>query len=170
MLKIELLSGHHDRRSFACGKPALDDFLRRTARQHLDKGVSRTFVLVDDQSPEKILGFFALSICEVDIVKLPPKWRKKYPRRIPGAKLARLAVDERQQDKGYGAALLHEAMRRVALGAEQLGVAAVFVDAKDEEARSYYQRFGFLSLPENPLEMFLPMDTVRTTVLGLGAR
>jgi len=47
---------------------------------------------------------------------------------------------------------------------------AVFVDAKDEAARGYYQRFGFLSLPENPLEMFLPMGTVRSAVLGRGAR
>jgi len=170
VLTVELLAGHHARHSFACGKPALDAYLRRTARQHLDKGVSRTFVLVDDLSAEKILVFFALSVCEVDTVKLPPKLGKKYPRRIPGAKLARLAVDEGVQGKGYGAVLLHEALRRVVLGAEQFGVVAVFVDTKDEEARSYYQRFWFLSLPKNPLEMFLPMETVRATVLGSGAR
>lgn len=165
MLKVEILSSHHDRQSFSCGKPALDDYLRRMARQHLAKGVSRTFVLVEDRLPEKILGFFALSVCEVDASKLPPRWGKKYPRRLPGAKLARLAVDESAQGQGYGAALLYEALRRVVLGAEQFGVAAVFVDAKDEEAKGYYQKFGFLALPDNPLELFLPMETVRATVL-----
>ena len=169
MLKVELLSRHHDRGSFTCGKPALDDYLRRTARQHLDKGVSRTFVLVDDELPGVIMGFFALSVCELDAAKLPPKWGRRYPRRIPGAKLARLAVDERLHGQGYGAALLYEAMRRVVLGAEQLGVVALFVDSKDEEARRYYEHFGFLSLPENHLEMYLPMETVRSAVLGSGA-
>lgn len=170
MLQVERLADHHDRRSFVCGTLALDVYLQRMARQHLDKGISRTFVLVDDAAPEVILGFFTLSVCEVDSGKLPAGWGRKYPRRVPGTKLARLAVSNTVQGRGYGAALLHEALRRVVLGADQFGVVAVFVDAKDEVARDYYQRFGFPSFPENPLEMFLPMGTVRSAVLGLGER
>ena len=164
-MRIEPLAPHHDRRSFGCGTPALDHYLQRIARQHLDKGISRTFVLVDEEFPETILGFFTLSVCEVDSARLPPRWAKKYPRRIPGAKLARLAVAKGQQRRGYGAALLYEAMRRVVLGAEQFGVVTFFVNAKDERAKHYYERFGFLSLPDNELEKFLPMETVRSAVL-----
>lgn len=169
MLRIEPLAPHHDRRSFGCGTPALDHYLQRIARQYLGKGSTRTFVLVDEESPGRISGFFTLSLCEVDSEKLPPRWAKKGSGRIPVAKLTRLALAKRHHGRGYGAALLYEAMRRVVLGAERFDVVAFFVDAKDEAARSYCRRFGFLSFPENKVEMFLPMETVRATVLRFGS-
>ena len=77
MKKIELLSKAHNRKGFNCGETALNQFLQRTARQHIQKGLSRTFVLVDDQQPSVIIGFFTLSLCEVWVECLPPRWAKK---------------------------------------------------------------------------------------------
>ena len=61
MLKIEPLGSHHDRESFDCGQPDLEDYLKRIARQHTDKGVARTFVLVDDVDAGTVLGFIPLA-------------------------------------------------------------------------------------------------------------
>lgn len=166
MHRVELLGSSHDRRGFDCGEPELAQYLQRTARQHLEKGISRTFVLVDDEAPQTLLGFFTLVVGRMEGVKLPPTWTKRYPQFVPGVKLARLAVRLADQGKGFGAVLLIEALRRVVLGAEHIGVAAVFVDAKNDRARAFYEHFGFISLPDNPLELFLPMATVRHLTQG----
>jgi hypothetical protein len=55
---------------------------------------------------------------------------------------------------------LIEAIRRVAALSTQLGIAGLFVDAKDEHAAAFYQRFGFVSLPSNPRRLFLPLETL----------
>ena len=49
--------------------------------------------------------------------------------------LGRLAVDRRFQGRGYGGALLVEAIRRVAATATQIGIAGLFVDARDDSRR-----------------------------------
>jgi hypothetical protein len=102
VLRVEDLSSGHDREGFRCGEPLLDEYLKKTARQHAEKGISRTFVLVDEEAPREILGFFTLAVCEVGSTLLPLEFGKKYPRgRLPGAKLARMAV--RQDMQGHTA-------------------------------------------------------------------
>lgn len=163
VLRIEPLGPGHDRAAFDSGEPALDDYLRKTARQHAGRGVARTFVLVTERSPARILGFFTLTVCEVDALRLPAGMAKKYPRgRLPGAKLARLAVRREERGKGYGGALLIEALRRVAIAGQQVGCVALFVDAKNDRARAFYEHFGFQPLPDRPLELFLPFSSVLT--------
>lgn len=162
MAEVQPLSRNHDRGSFDCGVPALNDFLRSTARQHQDKGVSRTFVLVDPQSaePTRILGYFTLSACEGLTESLPPKLAKRLPRRIPGVLLGRLAMDQTLRSRGYGGALLVEAVRRVVATAEHIGIAGMFVDAKDDHAVAFYRKFGFVPLSSNSHRLFLPLDTL----------
>lgn len=86
MLKIELLNTNHKREKFNCGVPALNTFLQKTARQHIKKGISRTFVLIDDSEPDEILGFFTLTACEVRSSQLPQKYARKYPPIVPCSK------------------------------------------------------------------------------------
>lgn len=156
-MRVESLSPGHDREGFDCGEPALNEYLRNTARQHADKGISRTFVLVDETKPHQILGFFTLTLCEVESTLLPIQIGKKYLRgRLPGTRLARLAVRRDEQGKGYGGVLLVEAMKRVAVAGELVGSVALFVEAKNDRARSFYAHFGFLPLRDRPLELFLP--------------
>jgi predicted N-acetyltransferase YhbS len=158
---IELLNKSHNRQSFNCGNETLNQFLIRTARQHIQKGISRTFVLVDTEEPKTIIGFFTLSICEVQTEKLPPRLAKKYPTKVPGVKLARLAVTQDWQRQGIGEILMLEGMQRALVIAENAGVIGLFVDAKDEQAKAYYQRYGFVSLLDTPLEVLLPLGTVK---------
>ncbi len=101
MLKIETVSRDHNRSGFDCGNDALNQYLKKIARQHLNKGISRTFVLVDDSMPREILGFFTLVSCEIFVDKLPRKYVKKYLPKAPAAKLARLSVAKDRQRQGW---------------------------------------------------------------------
>jgi len=163
MLIIHPLDASHDRAGFDCGVTPLNDFLRKTARQHREKGLSNTFVLLDEEAPGDILGFFTLSFLEVDASLLSPEHARRLPKtsRLPAAKLARLAVDKERQGKGYGAILLADAVKRVVAAAKESGgIVGLFVDAKDEQARQFYLGFGFIPLQDNPLALFLPLKTL----------
>ena len=161
MLRIEPLGKHHDRGSFDCGAEDLNHYLRNTAQQHLTKGISRTFVLVNDSAPDTIIGFFTLASCEIWFEKLPPKYAKKYPPKSPAAKLARLAVSQELQRKGHGTYMMVNAIERIITVADSLEIIGFFVDAKDTKAKVFYKQFGFMPLPDNPLELFLPIATLR---------
>lgn len=160
MRVIELLDKHHERSRFDCGNEALNRFLKQTARQHIQKGLSRSFVLVDTEQPELIIGFFTLSLCEVRVEKLPSQFAKKYPSIVPGVKLARLAVNKVYQRQGIGEVMMIEAMQCALVVAENAGGIGLFVDAKDELAKTYYSRYGFVTLEDAFLEMFLPLSTI----------
>ncbi len=160
-LKIEPVNRSHNRRSFDCGNADLNHYLQNTARQQSEKGISRTFVLVDRENPYEILGFFTLAACEIVVEKLPPRYAKKYPLRASAAKLARLAVASHRQMQGLGRYMMLNAMERVLHVAEHLGVMGFFVHAKDNVAATYYRQFGFIPLPDNPLELFLTIATIR---------
>jgi len=160
--EIVSLSRNHDRSRFDCGVPALNNFLKATARQHGEKGISRTFVLSEQEKPATILGYFTLTLCEVQVADLPAKYVKKYPQHgLPAVRLARLAVSGKYQDKGYGGLLLADAIHRTVLIAAQAGVIGLFVDAKDERAQLFYEHYGFVALPDHPLQLFLPLETLR---------
>jgi len=160
MLKIEPLGSRHDRESFDCGQPDLEDYLRRIARQHADKGVSRTFVLVEDAEPGTVLGFMTLALCEIMPSALPPKFSKKYAHRVYGVKLARLAISRSRQRQGLGALMMLHAMDRARSVADNAGIVGFFVDAKDTQAQAYYLRYGFIPLVNDPLRLFLPLATL----------
>ncbi|MFA5515087.1 MAG: GNAT family N-acetyltransferase [Desulfuromonadales bacterium] len=167
MLRIELLSRGHDREAFGCGEQALDIYLKRTARQHNEKGISRTFVLIDTEEPARILGFFTLTSCEIVASDLPPVYAKKYPGRAPAAKLARLAVSSDRQRQGLGGTMMVEAMRRTLAVSENIGIIGFFVDAKNQAAREYYEQYGFIPLSNSPLGLFLPLATLAGAVEAL---
>ena len=162
MPEITPLNRNHDRAGFDCGVPELNQFLKATARQHGQKGISRTFILTDGNPV--ILGFFTLTLCEIQAGQLPLSHSRNYPLHgLPAVRLARLAVSRRAQGKGFGELLLAEAIHRTALIAEQAGLTGLFVDAKNDSARRFYERYGFLVIPEHPLQLFMPIETIRTT-------
>ena len=150
------LTGNHDRQAFDCGRQELNDWLRQVARQHQDKGLSKTFVATREEQPARICGYYALTLAELENRHLPEAWRKKLPRRIPGVRLGRLAVDTHYQGKGLGELLLVDALTRAQRIHTQAGGIGLFVDAVDERAADYYRRFGFAASPDNPLLLFLP--------------
>jgi GNAT superfamily N-acetyltransferase len=158
-MRVLPLSGSHDRQGFDCGRRELNDWLRQVARQHQDKGLSKTFVAVREDEPARICGYYALTLAELETRHLPAAWRKKLPRRVPGVRLGRLAVDQRFQGEGLGELLLVDALTRAQRIYVEAGGIGLFVDAIDEQAAGYYLRFGFLALPDNPLLFFFPASS-----------
>ena len=159
-LSIETLSKTHNRNAFDCGNKALNHFLQKIARQHSEKGLSKTFVLIDTEHPVDIIAYMSLVVCEVLAENIPHQWKNKYPKRIPAAKLAKLAVAHNKQRKGYGEILLIEAMQKTLTVSYTLGIAGLFVNAKHEQAKAYYNQFDFISLPKQLDNLFLPLSTI----------
>ena len=168
MYKIELLSRAHDREGFDCGSEPLNAYFRQTARQHTERGISRTFVLVEEDARETkpVLGFFTLNICQIRAEQLSAELARKLPRKAAGIKLGRLAISADRQRQGLGRMLLVAAMEKVIEVFESAGGIGLFVDAKDEAAKAYYERFGFIALPDSPLQLFLPLATLKNALEG----
>jgi predicted GNAT family N-acyltransferase len=159
--RIERLSPSHDRGAFCCGKASLDDFLRRFAQQYDKRDMGRTYVAVVADDP-KVLGYYTLSTGAVAFATLPEEVSRKLPRHpIPVIHLGRLAVDQSARGQRLGETLLLDALRRSLESAEEIGVHAVEVHALDEEARSFYLKYGFTSLVDDPLDLYLPMKIIR---------
>lgn len=160
MVAIERLASHHDRRGFECGQPELDRFIGQFASQHDERGYGRTYVLVEG-SP-KVLGFYTLSSGSVGFQNVSEEILRKLPRHpMPVVHLGRMAIVKQAQGKGWGELLLIDALKRSLVIADHLGVHAVEVVAKDERAKSFYLRYGFKPLADDPLHLYLPIKVVR---------
>jgi ribosomal protein S18 acetylase RimI-like enzyme len=166
VFKLELLSRAHDRDGFDCGSEPLNTYLRQTARQHTERGISRTFVLVEQSAaePKSVAGYFTLNICQLRAEQLPAEVASRLPREVAGVKLGRLAVAKARQRQGLGRLLLVAAMKKFVEVFDSAGGIGLFVDAKDNAAKAYYERFGFVSLPDTALLLFLPLQTIRETL------
>ena len=159
--RIVPLGKGHDRSGFACGSEPLDSYLQRQARQDAEKRVAAPFVLVEPPS-NQVLGYYTLSASIITADALPAELAKKLPRyrQLPVTLLGRLAVDQSLRGKGLGEFLLMDALHRSLAAAAEIAAMAVIVDAKDKEAIAFYERFGFITLQQQPTRLFLPMKTV----------
>jgi ribosomal protein S18 acetylase RimI-like enzyme len=161
--KIELLAKSHDRDGFDCGSEPLNLFLKQTARQHAERGISRTFVLVEEDAPvpKPIVGFFSLNLCQIKSESLTAAEAKKLPRDVAGVRVGRLARAREYKGQRIGEILLVAAMGKFIEIFNTAGGIGLFVDAKDQQAREFYERFGFVPLPTNEFELFLPVKTIQ---------
>ncbi len=158
---IAPLDRHHVRSAFSCGKPPLDEFIRSLVSQYQKRNLGRTYVAVTPGDPQ-VFGYFTLASSAVPFVNLPGDFAKKLLRHpVPVILLARLAVDQTVQVQRLGEILLLDALDRCATLAENLGVHAVEVEAIDEQARSFYQKYGFAALIDDQLHLILPIATIR---------
>jgi len=148
----------HERAAFDCGVPELDTYLQRYADQHRRRGITNVYVLVDDQAPHHILGYYTLSAAEVDVEELGEADRKKLPRYpIPCFRMGRLASRTDQRGRGLGKLLVACAVDRCLQARVQVAAYALIVDAKDANAREFYEHYGFTSFPSRPLTLYLPL-------------
>ena len=172
MIKLEPLTGHHNRNGFNYGVDVLNAWLKHIALQHQEKGISRTFVAVpssdliteryqnlgyEDVGPASILGFYALASALVFLDDLPPELAKRYPHQVPVTRLGRLAIRSDMQGQGLGRLLLADALNRAQSAAQSVGSAGIFVDAKDYRSSRFYQGFGFQVCGDQPLKLYLAM-------------
>lgn len=158
-LIIEKLKTDHNRSVFSCGKPALDDYIRKRAGQDEKRDVSRVYVASFARAPLEIAGFYTLSSCSIDLLALPPDVVRKLPRHpMPAVLIGRLAVSELHHGEGLGALLLADALQRIKAANESVAVYAVVVDAKDDQAASFYEHFGFKELMTGGNRWYLPVS------------
>jgi GNAT superfamily N-acetyltransferase len=162
---IEKLSRRHDRSAFDCGQPALDDWLKLRASQYEKKDLARTYVAVRS-GDVAVVGYHAIATHRVAYEALAADQARGLPRTdVPVLLLGRLAVDRSAQGQGLGSLLLLDVLRRAQHLSDKVGFRAVEVDAIDDAARTFYLRFGFTPLADDPHHLYLPMTAIRR--LGL---
>jgi GNAT superfamily N-acetyltransferase len=156
---------HHDRKRFDCGSPDLDAYLVRYARQNHQSGGAKTFVAVSPAEPSRVLGFYSISPGAIEFARVPADLTRKLGRYdVPVFRLGRLAVDRTMQGQGLGGELLLAAGERALAVATEVGGVALAIDAKDDDAARWYQRFGALSLLDDPLKLVLPLAVVAEAI------
>ena len=159
-----LITGEHQVASFDCGKESLNQYLRRFALTNTAAGTARTYVTTASEGA-MVIGYYSLAAGSVEKAAVPVRVSKgmlNHP--ISVVLLARLAVDRRFQGKGLGKALLRDALARALAAAEVVGVRAILVHAKDEEAARFYTQFGFTTSPTDPLHLMLLIKDLRRTL------
>lgn len=160
----EPLTKSHVLERFDCGSPPLRDWLKRHALTSQGAGTARVFVTTEDG--ERVVGYYALAAAQVEPAAATERLAKGQPkhRPIPVVLLARLAVDVDHQSRGVGTSLLKDAMLRALQAAEQIGLRAMLVHAKDDRARLWYQQYGFEPSPTDPLHLILLMKDLRAFI------
>lgn len=157
MLSVVKFDKYFERDTFDCGVPVLNNFLQTKASQYIKRHEAVIYCAYDNKL-KKIAGFYTLSntvICRLDD---PEMLRKQHPIAPIGCILiGRLAVDIRYQGQGLGSDLLIHALNTIKLIAQMTGVAFVVADAKDETAKSFYEKYGFKSLTTNPMRLCYPV-------------
>jgi GNAT superfamily N-acetyltransferase len=162
--RIEKLRRDHAVDDFDCGREELNRFLIRYAFPNQQAGASQTYVGL---SGNEVIGFYTLVVGQVAYEDAPERLTKGLARHpVPIMLLARLAVSTGWQGTGVGAGLLKDAMRRTLQAADIAGIRAFGVHAKDDEARSYYERFGFIASPSDPFHLFVLMKDLRRIAGG----
>ena len=156
---VESLDARHDSTTFDSGKEELDDWLRRFVLSSHRAGSARVYIV---HRNNRIVGYYALAAASVEPADVPTRISKGLGRNpIPVILLARLAVNRDEQGQRLGAALLRDALLRALSAADKIGARAVLVHAKDDEAREFYEHFGFEASPSDPLHLLILMKDLR---------
>ncbi len=158
--RLESPGEEHERSLFRCGEDALDRYFQTQVTQDIRRHIANCFVAVESATSD-VAAWYTISAASIPLVDLPPDETKRLPRypTVPAVRIGRLAVDQRFQGRGLGAALLADAASRT-LKADAAAF-TLLVDAKDDQAVAYYQRFGFRTLASQPRTLFLPLATAR---------
>jgi len=156
----EPISRKHDRKAFDCGDAAMNDFLRRYARQSHDLGGAKTILAIDDADNKTIFGFYSLAPGALAYAETPEMIRRGLAQHdVPGFRLARLATRVRLQGQGLGGQLLAAAARRCLRAAAEVGGGVLIIDAKNDRAARWYASYGALPLNNKPLTLVMSLAT-----------
>jgi GNAT superfamily N-acetyltransferase len=165
----EPIGKKHDRESFDCGYPALNDFLRQHARRSHEAGGAKTFLAIDDQDGKTVLGFYSLSPASVEYARTPDIVKRGLGRYdVPGFRLARLAIAKPLQGQRLGGQLLLAAGRRCIRAAAEVGGVVLVIDAKNESVARWYAGYGAVPLNDAPLTLLLPLATIAQALKAAG--
>lgn len=155
------LAPNHDLDAFCSGRHELDEWLKRRARK-AEGASARTYIVA---SGDEVAGYYCIASAGAELETLPSKLRRNMPKIVPLAVLGRLAVAQSWQGQGLGADLLQDALKRIALASEVLGVRALLVHAIDDQARSFYMRQAeFLEFPADTRTLYLSIETIMAAI------
>ena len=159
-----LLSASHKVSGFDCGEDALNSFIRNHAFQNQRNHSVRTFVSTPVGESD-VVGFYSLCAASAEFEQTPERIRKGLARHeVPLILLARLAVDARFQGMGLGASLLQDAFGRFLTAQESIGARALVAHAKDDSAKAFYEKWGFVATEALPFHLYILTKTIRTTL------
>lgn len=154
----ELMTGDHVVASFDCGRPALNDWFRRRALANQGRGTSRTWVVTEAGS-RVVVGLYASSTASVLRQAAPKPFARNQPSELPAILLGRMGVATEHKGRGLGAALLKHFMLKALQVSASVGVRLVLVHAKDEEAKAFYEHYGFVESAIDPLTLMMLVGT-----------
>ena len=158
---FEPILKEHQRKNFDCGYPSLNQYLKKYARQNHQKGIAKAFVANRSELPLKVDGYYTISSSVIEFASFPESYQQRMPKYpIPAALIGRLAVDSSAKGQGLGTELLVDALLRIIKVSQNIGVFAVRVDAIDNSAKEFYLKHEFIPFQEQPLSLFLPLETI----------
>lgn len=162
MFRIEPIRREHKTKAFDCGEADLNSFLSRFALKNDKNDLGRTYVAVRPGEFD-VVGYYTLSSGTVTFEQLPPEFKlPKYP--IPTIHMGRLATDLTVQGRGLGEAMLFDALGKAALVSEKIGIRAVELIALNQKAKDFYLRYGFQELADDPMRLYMAIETLREAV------
>lgn len=153
----------HDVSAFKSGEPTLDDWLKRRALANEESGASRTYAV---SSGNRVVGYYALANGAIARNEVTGRVRRNMPDSIPVMVIGRLAIDEAYQGRGFGAALLRDAILRTLQAAEIAGIRAILVHAVSEDAKRFYERSGFYASPVHPMTLMITLADAEKALRG----
>jgi len=161
--KIHRINKTINRKSFDCGVKPLNEYFQKHARQNDEKGIGSCFVALDGNGAP--VGYYVYSMAEVLKSSLPLEKARGIPGYPIGAiRIGRLARDTSVRGKGLGDLLLKDCLGRIASLSENPdipGFRFIVVDAKDQHASNFYQKFGFIPFLDQANALFIPLETVK---------
>ncbi len=152
------LAPEHELDDFLSGVKPLDDWLKRHARHNEAEGGSRTFVVCTDR---RVVGYYSLAAGSLLPSAATGRVRRNMPNPVPVVLLGRLAIDRAWHGKGLGGDLLRDAVLRVLSAGGSIGVRAILAHAISPEAKSFYERHGFMESPIEPMTLMITLAEAR---------
>ncbi len=160
-LVIVPLDEAHNRAGFHCNVEAFDEYIHKQAGQDIRRRISRIFVAVLPDKPKDMIGYYTLSSLSIGLEQLPQEMARKLPKHpVPAALIGRLAVNHNSQGCGIGKMLLVDAIHRTLSVSDQIAIYAMVVDAINDNAKGFYEQFGFVRLSDNSPRLFLPLKSI----------
>jgi len=148
---------------FDCGYPELNQYFRHYAFKNDQLSIGRTLVALAET--DQVVGYMTISTAQIAAESLPEELRATLPRYpIPAFRIGKLAVDLRFQGTGVGRWLLTQALKKAVEVSINVGLFTVLVDAIDEQAKSFYVKYGFIPFEGHPLTLFLPISTIKAAI------
>lgn len=161
----ELLNKTHSIENFNCDDATLDNYIRHLAQQDVKRKLSICFVW--SISNKNVIGYYTLSTSSIKKSSLPHDISKKLPKAyidLPVILIGRFALDKGMQNKGNGIVLLSDALQRCYdLTEDTLGSVAVVIDPKNQPARNFYKKHGFIELHDSK-RMVITMKTIQKLI------